>query len=73
MSTEGFSAYCFPDLPLVLLGPGFEKETLAEDLKKIDPETFRKVYVYHTGQSGMCGINGLHDFGDYGRIRRCFG
>ena len=48
-----------PNMPLVLLGPGFEKETLAEDLKKIDPETFRKVYVYHTGQSGMCGINEL--------------
>ena len=48
-----------PNMPLVLLGPGFEKETLAEDLKKIDPETFKKVYVYHTGQSGMCGINEL--------------
>ena len=45
------------NMPLVLLGPGFEKETLAEDLKKMDPETFKKIYVYHTGQSGMCGIN----------------
>ena len=48
-----------PNMPLVLLGPGFEKETLAEDLKKIDPETYRKIYVYHTGQSGMVGINEL--------------
>ena len=47
------------NMPLVLLGPGFEKETLAEDLKKMDPETFKKIYVYHTGQSGMCGINEL--------------
>ena len=48
-----------PNMPLVLLGPGFEKETLAEDLKKIDPETYKKIYVYHTGQSGMVGINEL--------------
>ena len=47
------------NMPLVLLGPGFEKETLAEDLKKMDPETFKKIYVYHTGQCGMCGINEL--------------
>ena len=47
------------NMPLVRLGPGFEKETLAEDLKKMDPETFKKIYVYHTGQSGMCGINEL--------------
>lgn len=47
------------NMPLVLLGPGFEKETLAEDLKRIDPEMFKKIYVYHTGQCGMCGINEL--------------
>lgn len=48
-----------PNMPLVLLGPGFEKETLAEDLKRIDPEAYRKIHVYHTGQSGMVGINEL--------------
>jgi protein pelota len=48
-----------PDMPVVLLGPGFEKETLAEDLKKIDPQAFKKIHVYHTGQSGMVGINEL--------------
>ncbi|MBQ7979367.1 MAG: mRNA surveillance protein pelota [Candidatus Methanomethylophilaceae archaeon] len=48
-----------PNMPLVLLGPGFEKENLAEDLKKIDPEMYKKIYVYHTGQSGMVGINEL--------------
>lgn len=48
-----------PNMPLVLLGPGFEKETLAEDMKKAEPEVFRKIYVYHTGQSGMVGINEL--------------
>ena len=46
-------------MPLVLLGPGFEKETLAEDLKKIDSELYKKIHVYHTGQSGMVGINEL--------------
>ncbi len=44
-----------PGMPLVLLGPGFEKESLAEDLKKAG----HKVYVYHTGQSGMVGVNEL--------------
>ena len=48
-----------PNMPLVLLGPGFEKEALADDLKKIDPTLYGKIYVYHTGQSGMVGINEL--------------
>ena len=48
-----------PNTPLVLLGPGFEKETLADDLKKSRPEVFGKMYVYHTGQCGMAGINEL--------------
>ena len=48
-----------PNMPLVLLGPGFEKESLADDLKKIDPSLYGKIYVYHTGQSGMVGINEL--------------
>ena len=46
-------------MPLVLLGPGFEKETLSDDLKRMDPAMFGKMYVYHTGQSGMAGINEL--------------
>ena len=44
------------DAPLVLLGPGFEKELLAESVKTAG---MKKVYVYHTGQSGMQGINEL--------------
>ncbi len=48
-----------PNMPLVLLGPGFEKETLSEDLKKADPSAFGRMYVYHTGQCGMAGINEL--------------
>ncbi len=47
------------DTPLVLLGPGFEKELLAESGKRLEPELFAKCYVYHTGQSGMAGINEL--------------
>jgi protein pelota len=48
-----------PNMPLVLLGPGFEKEALSDDLKKIDPSLYAKIYVYHTGQCGMVGINEL--------------
>jgi len=47
------------DMPLVLLGPGFEKELLADDGKQRDPQLFSKVFVYHTGQSGMQGVNEL--------------
>ena len=46
-------------MPLVILGPGFEKEALAEEGKRRAPEIFSKVYVYHTGQSGMVGVNEL--------------
>ncbi|MFT0898523.1 mRNA surveillance protein pelota [Candidatus Methanoprimaticola sp. MG2] len=48
-----------PNMPVVLLGPGFEKETLADDLKRMRPDLFGKTYVYHTGQCGMAGINEL--------------
>ena len=44
---------------MVLLGPGFEKELLADDGKQREPSLFSKVFVYHTGQSGMQGINEL--------------
>lgn len=44
------------NMPIVLLGPGFEKESLAEDLKR---EGYRGMHVHHTGQSGMAGVNEL--------------
>jgi len=47
------------NMPLVLLGPGFEKELLAESGKRIRPDIFSKVHVHHTGQSGMPGVNEL--------------
>ncbi|MDR3205865.1 MAG: mRNA surveillance protein pelota [Candidatus Methanoplasma sp.] len=43
-------------MPLVLLGPGFEKEELAEFLKT---KGIGKTYVHHTGHSGMTGVNEL--------------
>ncbi|MCL2786022.1 MAG: mRNA surveillance protein pelota [Methanomassiliicoccaceae archaeon] len=46
-------------MPLVLLGPGFEKELLAESGKRVRPDIFAKAHVHHTGQSGMAGINEL--------------
>lgn len=48
-----------PDMPLVLLGPGFEKEELADDIKKLPAGTFGPLYIQHTGQSGMVGVNEL--------------
>ena len=51
------------DMPLVLLGPGFEKELLAESGKRLYPDIFSKCYVYHTGHCGMTGINELMKMG----------
>lgn len=48
-----------PEMPLVLLGPGFEKEELADDIKKLPKGTFGPLFVQHTGQCGMAGINEL--------------
>lgn len=47
------------DMPLVLLGPGFEKEQLADTIKQKYPDLAGSVFVYHTGQCGMQGVNEL--------------
>lgn len=47
------------DVPLVVLGPGFAKETLVAMGKQREPEVFRRVHVYHTGQAGMAGVHEL--------------
>jgi len=44
------------NMPIVLLGPGFEKESLADDLKT---KGYKGIHVHHTGQCGMAGINEL--------------
>ena len=44
------------NMPIVLLGPGFEKEALAASLKEAG---FKGIHVHHTGQSGMAGVNEL--------------
>ncbi len=56
---EKLQTIATPDMPLVLLGPGFEKEMLAERIKALPKGTFGPVYVQHTGQSGMAGVNEL--------------
>ncbi|MCL2296607.1 MAG: mRNA surveillance protein pelota [Methanomassiliicoccaceae archaeon] len=42
------------NMPIVLLGTGFEKESLAEELKR---RGYKGMHVHHTGQSGMAGVN----------------
>jgi len=46
-------------VPLVVLGPGFAKETLVSMGKQRAPEAFRKAFIYHTGQAGMAGVHEL--------------
>jgi len=64
------NAVATPDMPLVLLGPGFEKEELADDIQRLPKGTFGTVYVQHTGQSGMVGVNELIKSGLGAKILR---
>ena len=59
-----------PNMPVVVLGPGFEKESLSDDMKRTQPELFKKVHVYHTGQCGMPGVNELIKTGMGGDLLR---
>lgn len=54
--TSKIEALATENMPIVLLGPGFEKESLAEHLKS---KGFKGLHVHHTGQSGMAGVNEL--------------
>ncbi len=46
-------------VPIIILGPGFAKETLIAKGKEKEPEMFSRACLYHTGQSGMTGIQEL--------------
>ncbi|MCU0861763.1 MAG: mRNA surveillance protein pelota [Methanomassiliicoccales archaeon] len=46
-------------VPLVVLGPGFAKETLVAMGRQRAPEAFKRVFIYHTGQAGMAGVHEL--------------
>jgi protein pelota len=48
-----------PGVPIVILGPGFAKETLIAKGKEREPEMFSRACLYHTGQSGITGIQEL--------------
>lgn len=48
-----------PGTPVVILGPGFAKETLMSLGKSKEPEIFSNAYIYHTGQAGTAGIQEL--------------
>lgn len=48
-----------PGVPIVILGPGFAKEALIAKGKEREPEMFSRACLYHTGQSGMTGIQEL--------------
>jgi protein pelota len=47
------------EVPVILLGPGFAKETLLSEGKRLYPGVFNRAHLFHTGQSGMVGINEL--------------
>ncbi|UCE80598.1 MAG: mRNA surveillance protein pelota [Methanobacteriota archaeon] len=43
--------------PLVILGPGFTKETLAHKIRERHPDLPSEVVIVSTGQAGMAGIH----------------
>jgi protein pelota len=55
-------------VPIIILGPGFAKETLIARGKERSPEVFGRARVFHTGQAGMAGINELMKKGIGGDI-----
>lgn len=55
------------NMPIVLLGPGFEKESLSDSMKE---KGFKGLHVHHTGQSGMTGVNELIKTGMGAKILR---
>jgi protein pelota len=50
---------CVGDVPLIILGPGFAKETLLAEGKNKAAELFGRAHLFHTGQAGMSGIHEL--------------
>ena len=50
---------CAAEVPLIILGPGFAKETLLAEGKSKAPELFGRAHLFHTGQAGMSGIHEL--------------
>lgn len=46
-------------VPIVILGPGFAKESLMAMGKDQYPDLFENAHLFHTGQSGMPGIHEL--------------
>ncbi len=45
--------------PVMILGPGFEKEALAKRIRERKPEMAKVISVYSTGQAGMAGVSEL--------------
>jgi len=48
-----------PGMPLVLLGPGFAKESLLAKGKEKRPDLFKGAMIHHTGQAGLQGVHEL--------------
>jgi len=56
---EKVKALCAEDVPLIILGPGFAKETLLAEGKNQAAELFGRAHLFHTGQAGISGIHEL--------------
>ena len=54
--------------PIIILGPGFEKEALARRVRDKHPELAREVTIQSTGQAGMAGVHELMKKGIGGKV-----
>jgi protein pelota len=54
--------------PIILLGPGFEKEALAKRIREKHPELSRELSIQSTGQAGMAGVHELMKKGIGGKV-----
>jgi len=54
--------------PVVVLGPGFAKETIARSIRDSHPELSKHISVHSTGQAGMAGIHELMKKGLGGKL-----
>ena len=55
-------------VPVLVLGPGFAKETLVALGRERAPQVFARARIFHTGQAGMAGINELMRMGIGGDV-----
>jgi len=56
------------DLPIVISGPGFTKDRLASYGREKEPEIFKRVFIYSSGNVGISGVYEVIKSGTIDRV-----